>query len=68
MRKRKFLADLLNTAREFQLQAQAASKRRKLKNDHVQVLNQSWNWFLFEELLRSIVTTVASIASEINGT
>lgn len=36
VRKRKFFADLLNTAREFQLQAQAASKRRKLKNDHVQ--------------------------------
>lgn len=36
IRKRKFFADLLNTAREFQLQAQAASKRRKVRNDHVQ--------------------------------
>ncbi|KAJ4955644.1 hypothetical protein NE237_012427 [Protea cynaroides] len=35
-RKRKFFADLLNTAREFQLQAQAALKRRKQRNDGVQ--------------------------------
>ncbi|XP_043696942.1 probable ATP-dependent DNA helicase CHR12 [Telopea speciosissima] len=34
--KRKFFADLLNTAREFQLQAQAALKRRKQRNDGVQ--------------------------------
>ncbi|KAJ6848789.1 putative ATP-dependent DNA helicase CHR12 [Iris pallida] len=36
IRKRKFFADLLNTAREFQLQAQAAPRRRKQRNDYVQ--------------------------------
>ncbi|XP_042491047.1 probable ATP-dependent DNA helicase CHR12 isoform X1 [Macadamia integrifolia] len=35
-RKRKFFVDLLNSAREFQLQAQAALKRRKQRNDGVQ--------------------------------
>lgn len=34
-RKRKFFADLLNAAREFQLQVGAASKRRKQRNDGV---------------------------------
>lgn len=36
-RKRKFFAEILNAAREFQLQAQAALKRRKQRNDGVQV-------------------------------
>ncbi|KAJ6803828.1 putative ATP-dependent DNA helicase CHR12 [Iris pallida] len=36
IKKRKFFADLLNTAREFQLQAQAAPRRRKQRNDYVQ--------------------------------
>ncbi|XP_052207411.1 probable ATP-dependent DNA helicase CHR12 [Diospyros lotus] len=35
-RKRKFFADLLNAARELQLQVQAAQKRRKQRNDAVQ--------------------------------
>ncbi|XP_019053192.1 PREDICTED: probable ATP-dependent DNA helicase CHR12 isoform X2 [Nelumbo nucifera] len=35
-RKRKFFAEVLNTAREFQMQAQAALKRRKQRNDGVQ--------------------------------
>ncbi|KAL4205146.1 hypothetical protein AMTRI_Chr01g113140 [Amborella trichopoda] len=35
-RKRKFFNELLNAAREFQLQAQAALKRRKQRNDGVQ--------------------------------
>lgn len=35
-RKRKFFADLLNAAREIQLQVQAAQKRRKQRNDGVQ--------------------------------
>lgn len=35
-RKRKFFAEILNAAREFQLQAQAALKRLKQKNDGVQ--------------------------------
>ncbi|XP_057538661.1 probable ATP-dependent DNA helicase CHR12 [Amaranthus tricolor] len=34
-RKRKFFADLLNAAREFQLQVGASSKRRKQRNDGV---------------------------------
>lgn len=34
--KKNFFAELLNTVREFQLQAQAAFKRRKVRNDHVQ--------------------------------
>ncbi|KAL2922518.1 putative ATP-dependent DNA helicase CHR12 [Bienertia sinuspersici] len=34
-RKRKFFADLLNAAREFQLQVGATSKRRKQRNDGV---------------------------------
>lgn len=37
-RKRKFFADLLNAAREFQLQVGASSKRRKQRNDGVMVL------------------------------
>ncbi|XP_020584475.1 probable ATP-dependent DNA helicase CHR12 [Phalaenopsis equestris] len=35
-KKRKFFAEILNAAREFQLQAQASLKRRKQKNDGVQ--------------------------------
>ncbi|XP_019055764.1 PREDICTED: probable ATP-dependent DNA helicase CHR12 isoform X2 [Nelumbo nucifera] len=35
-KKRKFFAEILNAAREFQLQAQAALKRRKQRNDGVQ--------------------------------
>ncbi|XP_078429763.1 SNF2/Brahma-type chromatin-remodeling protein CHR12 [Wolffia australiana] len=35
-KKRKFFAEILNAAREFQLQAQAIQKRRKQKNDGVQ--------------------------------
>ncbi|XP_057960121.1 probable ATP-dependent DNA helicase CHR12 [Malania oleifera] len=35
-RKRKFFAELLNAVREFQLQVQAALKRRKQRNDGVQ--------------------------------
>ncbi|XP_010941745.1 probable ATP-dependent DNA helicase CHR12 [Elaeis guineensis] len=35
-KKRKFFAEVLNAAREFQLQAQAALKRRKQRNDGVQ--------------------------------
>ncbi|XP_068658270.1 probable ATP-dependent DNA helicase CHR12 isoform X2 [Aristolochia californica] len=40
IRKKKFFAELLDTAREFQLQAQAALKRRKQRNDGVQVTEQ----------------------------
>lgn len=36
-KKRKFFADILNAARELQLQVQAAQKRRKQRNDGVQV-------------------------------
>ncbi|XP_031121330.1 probable ATP-dependent DNA helicase CHR12 [Ipomoea triloba] len=35
-KKRKFFADILNAARELQLQVQAAQKRRKQRNDGVQ--------------------------------
>ncbi|KAG6524793.1 hypothetical protein ZIOFF_014733 [Zingiber officinale] len=35
-RKRKFFAEILNAAREFQLQTQAVLKRRKQRNDGVQ--------------------------------
>ncbi|KAH7655866.1 Nucleoplasmin ATPase protein [Dioscorea alata] len=35
-RKRKFFAEILNAAREFQLQAQAVLKRRKQRNDGIQ--------------------------------
>ncbi|XP_058077693.1 probable ATP-dependent DNA helicase CHR12 isoform X2 [Magnolia sinica] len=35
-RKRKFFAELLNAAREFQLQGQASLKRRKQRNDGIQ--------------------------------
>ncbi|KAG6513258.1 probable ATP-dependent DNA helicase CHR12 isoform X1 [Zingiber officinale] len=36
IRKRKFFAEILNSAREFQLQAQAILKRRKQRNDGIQ--------------------------------
>ncbi|KAJ9538433.1 hypothetical protein OSB04_031166 [Centaurea solstitialis] len=36
-KKRKFFAEILNAARELQLQVQAAQKRRKQRNDGVQV-------------------------------
>lgn len=36
-RKRKFFAEILNAVREFQLQVQAALKRRKQRNDGIQV-------------------------------
>lgn len=36
-RKRKFFAEVLNAVREFQLQIQASMKRRKQRNDGVQV-------------------------------
>ena len=36
-RTRKFFAEILNTVREFQLQIQASVKRRKQRNDGVQV-------------------------------
>lgn len=35
-RKRRFFAEILNAVREFQLQVQAALKRRKQRNDGVQ--------------------------------
>lgn len=37
-RKRKFFAEILNAVREFHLQNQATLKRRKQRNDGVQVL------------------------------
>lgn len=37
IRKRKFFAEILNAARESQLQAQAVLKRRKQRNDGIQV-------------------------------
>lgn len=36
-RKRRFFAEILNAVREFQLQIQAFLKRRKQRNDGVQV-------------------------------
>jgi SWI/SNF-related matrix-associated actin-dependent regulator of chromatin subfamily A protein 2/4 len=36
-RKRKFFAEILNAVREFQLQVQATHKRRKQRNDGIQV-------------------------------
>lgn len=36
--RRKFFAEVLNAAREFQLQTQAVLKRRKQRNDGVQVV------------------------------
>lgn len=42
-RKRKFFAEILNLAREFQLQGQAIVKRRKARNDSV----QAWQFSLF---------------------
>lgn len=53
--------DLLNTAREFQFQAQSASKRRKVRNDHVQVSNLSR--LLFEEWFGYILLILAQVAS-----
>jgi len=35
--KRKFFAEVLNAVREFQLQIQATQKRRRQRNDGVQV-------------------------------
>lgn len=40
--KRKFFADVLNAARELQLQVQAVQKRRKQRNDGV----QAWHYLL----------------------
>lgn len=40
-RKRRFFSELLDLAREFQLQAQASLKRRKQRNDGVQVLHST---------------------------
>lgn len=45
-RKRKFFAEILNAVREFQLQIQASMKRRKQRNDGVQVLSSSIRPFL----------------------
>lgn len=36
-RKRKFFAEILNAVREFQVSIQASIKRRKQRNDGVQV-------------------------------
>lgn len=41
-RKRKFFGEILNAVREFQVQIQASVKRRKQRNDGVQV----WTFFL----------------------
>lgn len=48
-RKRKFFADLLNAARELQLQVQAAQKRRKQRNDGV----QAWHGRLRQRATRA---------------
>ncbi|XP_075516257.1 putative ATP-dependent DNA helicase CHR12 [Primulina tabacum] len=48
-RKRKFFSDLLNAARELQLQVQAAQKRRKQRNDGV----QSWHGRLRQRATRA---------------
>ncbi|KAL2229881.1 probable ATP-dependent DNA helicase CHR12 [Sesamum indicum] len=48
-RKRKFFADLLNGARELQLQVQAAQKRRKQRNDGV----QAWHGRLRQRATRA---------------
>lgn len=47
-KKRKFFADILNAARELQLQVQAAQKRRKQRNDGVQV--SAWFFLLFPSI------------------
>ena len=44
-RKRKFFAEILNAVREFQLQVQASLKRRKQRNDGVQVYLHSLFFF-----------------------
>ncbi|KAK6139067.1 hypothetical protein DH2020_027190 [Rehmannia glutinosa] len=44
-KKRKFFADLLNAARELQLQVQAAQKRRKQRNDGVQARSFLSNFY-----------------------
>ncbi|KAH8495822.1 hypothetical protein H0E87_018849 [Populus deltoides] len=41
-RKRKFFAEILNAVREFQLQVQATHKRRKQRNDGIQVTEQPY--------------------------
>ncbi|KAL3648941.1 putative ATP-dependent DNA helicase chr12 [Castilleja foliolosa] len=48
-RQRKFFADLLNSARELQLQVQAAQKRRKQRNDGV----QAWHGRLRQRATRA---------------
>ncbi|KAL8515275.1 hypothetical protein ACS0TY_014113 [Phlomoides rotata] len=48
-RKRKFFADLLNAARELQIQVQAAQKRRKQRNDGV----QAWHARLRQKATRA---------------
>ncbi|KAH6769875.1 SNF2/Brahma-type chromatin-remodeling protein CHR12 [Perilla frutescens var. hirtella] len=48
-RKRKFFADLLNAARELQLQVQASQKRRKQRNDGV----QAWHGRLRQRATRA---------------
>lgn len=60
-RKRKFFAEILNAAREFQLQVQAIQKRRKQKNDGVQV------WFSGSVLLLSILTFFAVVLITTKG-
>lgn len=46
-RKRKFFAEILNAVREFQLQIQASMKRRKQRNDGVQVCHLFLHMSLF---------------------
>lgn len=40
---RKFFAQVLDAVREFQLQIQMSQKRRKQRNDGVQVLSYPWH-------------------------
>lgn len=46
--KRKFFAEVLNAVREFQLQIQATQKRRRQRNDGVQV-RLSFNICIYRE-------------------
>lgn len=55
-KKRKFFTDLLNAARELQLQVQAAQKRRKQRNDGVQACCYFFRHFFSKYIINYLNT------------
>jgi hypothetical protein len=51
-RKRKFFTEILNAAREYQLQSSATYKRRKQRNDGVVVWFDMFSYFQISKLDR----------------